>query len=53
LDAVSGRLLAGLSTRVPGLLAGGGSAAGMAFIDVDDTIREVHGWACPSFCVSA
>lgn len=45
LDAVNGRLLAGLSTQVPGLLPGGGSAAGMAFIDLDDTIREVHGYA--------
>ena len=45
LDAVSGRLLAGLATQVPGLLAGGESAEGIAFIDVDDTIREVHGYA--------
>jgi hypothetical protein len=44
LDAVSGRLLAGLAGRVPGLLAGGG-AGGLVFVDVDDTIGEVHGYA--------
>lgn len=43
LDAVSGRLLAGLAGRVPGLLAGGG-AGGLVFVDVDDTIEEVHGY---------
>lgn len=42
LDAVSARLLAGLTGRVPGLLAGGDQ---IAFVDVDDTIREVHGYA--------
>jgi DDE family transposase len=42
LDAVGARLLAGLSGRVPGLLAG---ADRMTFVDVDDTIREVHGYA--------
>jgi DDE family transposase len=42
LDAVSSRLLAGLAARAPGLLAG---ADQMAFVDVDDTIREVHGHA--------
>ena len=42
LDAVSARLLAGLSARVRGLLAGGSQ---IAFVDVDDTIREVHGYA--------
>jgi len=30
---------------VPGLLAGGQNADGIAFVDVDDTIREVHGYA--------
>lgn len=45
LDAVCGRLLAGLTGLVPGLLAGSDTAGGMAFIDVDDTIREVHGYA--------
>lgn len=42
LDAVSSRFLTGLAARVPGLLAGGGQ---VAFIDVDDTIGEVHGYA--------
>src|SRR3954470_10430429 len=42
LDAVSARLLAGLTARVPGLLAG---ADQIAFVDVDDTVREVHGYA--------
>ncbi|WP_370871479.1 IS1380 family transposase [Nocardioides massiliensis] len=45
LDAVGGRLLAGLADRVPGLVAGGDAAEETAFIDVDDTIREVHGYA--------
>ena len=44
LDKVGGGLLAGLATRVPGLL-GGGDANGIAFVDVDDTVREVHGYA--------
>jgi hypothetical protein len=44
LDKVSGDLLAGLATRVPGLLAGG-EVDGIGFVDVDDTIREVHGYA--------
>jgi len=43
-DKVGGELLAGLTGRVPGLLAGG-QADGIAFVDVDDTIREVHGYA--------
>src|SRR3954466_7500199 len=42
LDAAGRRLLAGLAGRVPGLLAGAGQ---LAFVDVDDTIREVHGYA--------
>ena len=45
LDAVSGHLLAGLAERVPGLVVGAESAEGIAFIDLDDTIREVHGYA--------
>jgi len=45
LDAVGGDLLAGLTARVPGVVAGGNTAEGIAFIDVDDTIREVHGYA--------
>lgn len=47
LDKVNAGLLAGLVDRVPALLAGsgtGGSEA-MTFVDVDDTIREVHGYA--------
>ncbi len=42
LDAVHTRVLAGLATVVPRLLAG---VDGLAFIDIDDTIREVHGYA--------
>lgn len=45
LDAVGGVLLAGLTARVPGVLAGANTAEGFARIDVDDTIREVHGYA--------
>jgi hypothetical protein len=44
LDAVGGRLLAGLAARVPGLIAGS-DPEGIAFLDVDDTIGEVHGYA--------
>jgi hypothetical protein len=42
LDAVSSRVLAGLASVVPRLLAG---TDAMAFVDIDDTIREVHGYA--------
>lgn len=42
LDAAAARLLAGLSGQVPGLLAGGDQ---VAFVDVDDTVKEVHGYA--------
>jgi hypothetical protein len=45
LDAVGSRLLAGLTGRVPGLLAGGSDPDGIAFVDLDDTVREVHGYA--------
>jgi hypothetical protein len=45
LDAVSGDLLAGLTARVPGVIAGANAAEGFACIDVDDTIRQVHGYA--------
>lgn len=45
------RLLAGLAQRVPALVAGGSGAEGIAFIDVDDTIREVHGYAQAGCCV--
>lgn len=44
LDKVNAGLLAGLMARVPGLLAGSGTD-GIAFLDVDDTVREVHGYA--------
>ncbi len=43
LDAAGSRLLAGLAARVPALLAPG--AREPAFADIDDTIREVHGYA--------
>jgi hypothetical protein len=42
LDAVNAGLLRNLAKRVPRLLAG---VDGLAFIDVDDTIRQVHGYA--------
>lgn len=42
LDAVAARLLTGLTARVPDLIAG---ADQITFLDVDDTIREVHGYA--------
>ncbi len=45
LDAVGGDLLAGLTARVPGMVAGADCVDGFACIDVDDTIREVHGYA--------
>lgn len=45
LDAVGARLLPALVGRVPGLLAGRGGPGGVTFVDVDDTIREVHGYA--------
>ena len=45
LDAVASRLLAGLTARVPGLIKGGADPDGIAFLDLDDTIREVHGYA--------
>ena len=45
LDAVGTRLLAGLTQRVPGLIAGAENTEGVAFIDIDDTVREVHGYA--------
>lgn len=41
LDAVAARTLAGLAAAVPRLLTG---TDALAFIDVDDTIREVHGY---------
>ena len=45
LDAVGAGLLAGLTDRVPGVIAGADTADGFACVDVDDTIREVHGYA--------
>lgn len=44
-DKISAAVLAGLTGQVPGLLAGGRTGEGMVFIDVDDTIRAVHGYA--------
>lgn len=44
-DKISAAVLAGLTGQVRGLLAGGRADDGMAFIDVDDTIRAVHGYA--------
>ena len=41
LDAVAARLLTGLASRTP-LLPGAGK---LTFIDIDDTVREVHGYA--------
>ena len=41
LDAVAARLLTALAQRTP-LLPGAGE---MTFIDIDDTVREVHGYA--------
>jgi hypothetical protein len=41
LDAVASRFLAGLSEAAPAL--GGGPDDGWVFVDVDDTIIEVHG----------
>lgn len=37
------RLLAGLAGRVPGLLSSGSSES-ITYVDVDDTIRQVHGY---------
>ena len=46
LDRVNAGLLTGLVTRAPGLLAGADAAGEqVAFVDVDDTIRQVHGYA--------
>lgn len=43
LDKAGACLLAGLTERVPALLDSG--ADELVFVDVDDTIREVHGYA--------
>ena len=42
LDAVNTRLLSSLCGLAPGLLSG---ADQLTYVDVDDTIREVHGYA--------
>ena len=42
LDAINSRLLIALTARVPGLVRG---AEGMAYLDIDDTIRQTHGYA--------
>jgi hypothetical protein len=44
LDKVNADLLGGLARQVQGLLAGGGRG-GVGFIDVDDSVRAVHGYA--------
>lgn len=44
LDKINAGLLAGLGRHVPQLFAGS-DAHGIAFVDVDDTVREVHGYA--------
>ena len=41
LDAVAARTLAGLATVSPRLLTG---TEAMAYVDIDDTIRETHGY---------
>ena len=41
LDAVASRTLAGLAALSPRLLTG---TDGMAYVDIDDTIRETHGY---------
>ena len=42
LDKANAGLLAGLARKVPGLLTGTGE---VVYLDVDDTVREVHGYA--------
>lgn len=44
LHAVSARFLAGLAHKAPGLLNGATDPGGIAFLDLDDTIGEVHGY---------
>ena len=43
LDAVASRFLGNLAGRAP--LLGSPSASNLVFVDVDDTIIEVHGYA--------
>lgn len=45
IDQVAAAVLAGLTRQVPGVLAGGRQGDGMVFIDIDDTVREVHGYS--------
>ncbi|MDN5715605.1 MAG: IS1380 family transposase [Janibacter sp.] len=45
LDAAGASLLAGLAAKVPALLTGAKDEDGIAFVDVDDTVRQVHGYA--------
>jgi hypothetical protein len=45
LDAVAACFLVGLVQQAPGLLAGATEVDGLALLDVDDTVREVHGYA--------
>ena len=45
IDQIAAGVLAGLTGQVPGLLAGGRDADGLVFIDIDDTLRAVHGYA--------
>ncbi len=42
LDAIASRLLTALAARVPGLVGG---ADEVAYLDIDDTIRQTHGYA--------
>jgi len=41
---VAARTLAGLAAVVPRVLAGATDPNGIAFVDVDDTIRQTHGY---------
>nr|WP_235681529.1 transposase [Tomitella gaofuii] len=45
LDAAGTRLLARLADRVPGLIGGHDDPDALAFIDVDDSVHQVHGYA--------
>jgi hypothetical protein len=45
LAAVNRRLLVGLASGVPGLIGSSARGEELRFVDVDDTIREVHGHA--------
>ena len=44
LDAVASRTLAGLVKVVPQVLGGATDPDGIAFVDIDDTMREAHGY---------